>query len=75
MKSLLLLFSFLTERQAAEFMVEASKQNDSEYLARILHDNFNEYPDKLLAEAFDWKLTAQGSEYWNAIWLIITSAR
>lgn len=75
MKSLLLLFSFLTERQAAEFMIEAAKQNDSEQLARILHDNFNEYPDKLLVEAFNWKLTAQGSEYWNAIWLIITGTR
>lgn len=73
MQPLIKLLEILPYDQAAAFIVEAGRQNDSNKLTDLLLINSTLKPTDLLATVFSWKDSRQGSEYWQNVFKLVES--
>lgn len=73
MQPLIKLLEILPNDQAAAFIVEAGRQNDSNDLTGLLLITSTLKPTDLLATFFSWKDSRQGSDYWQNVFKFVES--
>lgn len=73
MQPLIKLLEILPYDQAAAFIVEAGRQNDSNKLIEYLLITSTLRPTDILVTFFSWENSRQGSEYWHKVFQFVES--